>query len=161
MFYSTDGFEFYGQKLLTILIGTTVVWILVTLMTKPEDDSVLIAFYKKANIPGPGWSRIRRLCAEECPKAESSLTLVATWLIGMAALYGVLLSIGYAITLNWTNSLTCLAVSLASVAAYAKLYRKLTETSPAQFPPEQKDIALESAFSGPIHPDDEVYETDT
>ncbi len=161
IFYSTDSFEFYGQRLLTILAGTTAVWIFVTLMTKPEDDSVLIAFYKKANIPGPGWSRIRRLCAEDCPKAESSLTIVATLLIGMAALYGLLISIGYAITLNWTYFISYLAVSLASVVAYAKLYRKLTKTSPSHSPSEQNDIPLQSALTERVLPDDGAYETDS
>ena len=40
---------------------TTIVWLLVTFMTKPDDDQKLIEFYKKTRPGGPGWKRIVNL----------------------------------------------------------------------------------------------------
>ncbi len=46
------------QELLVGVAVTTIGWILVTLVTRPTEDSVLISFYRLTRPGGPGWSRI-------------------------------------------------------------------------------------------------------
>ncbi|MEE4000384.1 sodium:solute symporter family protein [Tenacibaculum sp. FZY0031] len=53
--FGNEGlFESYWQFPLVVLC-TTIVWLLVTLLTKPEDDEVLINFYKKIQPKKAGW----------------------------------------------------------------------------------------------------------
>ena len=50
-----DGFT---MKLLIAVTITSVIWILTTLITKPENKNVLRTFYKLTHPGGPGWKRI-------------------------------------------------------------------------------------------------------
>ena len=45
----------FGTKLLITACGTTLMWIPVMLLTGPEPDATLDAFYAKARPGGPGW----------------------------------------------------------------------------------------------------------
>lgn len=123
---SEDSFLYYGQRLLTILLGTTIIWLVVTLLTRPVSDERLVAFYRKVAVPGPGWSRIRALCRGECRPADSLLLVAATWLAGIGMLFGVLFAIGFGITCNGKMSLAMLVISLVSAVIYFKLFGKLT-----------------------------------
>ena len=50
----------FGAKLAVTAFGTMVAWIPVMLLTKPEPDAVLDAFYRKARPGGPGWAPVRQ-----------------------------------------------------------------------------------------------------
>ena len=50
-----DGFT---MKLLIAVTITSVIWILTTLITRPENKNVLRTFYKLTHPGGPGWKRI-------------------------------------------------------------------------------------------------------
>lgn len=50
-----DGFT---MKLLYAVTLTTIVWIITTLLTKPEDKKVLRDFYRLTNPGGPGWKKV-------------------------------------------------------------------------------------------------------
>ncbi len=41
-----------------IVFGTTIVWLIVTYITKPVDENKLIEFYKRTYPGGIGWKRI-------------------------------------------------------------------------------------------------------
>src|SRR6266481_1039452 len=44
--------------MLVTVAGSTLVWLVVTLMTPPEPDAVLDAFYRRVRPGGPGWARV-------------------------------------------------------------------------------------------------------
>ncbi|MEW7279024.1 sodium:solute symporter family protein [Aquimarina sp. 2201CG1-2-11] len=46
------------SKFLIIVLVTTIVWIVVTFLTKPEEKAILNSFYKKTQPGGPGWKKI-------------------------------------------------------------------------------------------------------
>ena len=82
-----------------IVLITTIVWLLVTFMTKPDDDQKLIEFYKKTRPGGPGWKRIVNL-----PDFKNEKGYNKTWavprgilcmLVGCLAIYSALFSTGY------------------------------------------------------------------
>jgi len=86
-------------KFPVIVLITTIVWLLVTFMTKPDDDQKLIEFYKKTRPGGPGWKRIVNL-----PNFKNEKVYNKTWavprgilcmLVGCLAIYSALFSTGY------------------------------------------------------------------
>lgn len=121
-----DAWVYFGHKLLTILGGTTVIWLVVTLLTRPVSDENLKRFYKRIVLPGPGWSRIRKLCGDECPPADSLGRIFLTWLAGVAGMYGFLFAIGYAVAWKWTAVIVLLVVSLIATVMYFHLFNSLT-----------------------------------
>jgi len=123
---SPDAWQYFGQKILAILAGTTLVWVLVTVLTRPVDDEVLKRFYRHVIPPGPGWRRIRALCGDTCPKPDSMSRIFLTWLSGVVGMFGLLFAVGYAIAWEWPRAIILLAVSLLGVLAYFKLFHTLT-----------------------------------
>ena len=51
--------ENFGQRLLVTSLITTVFWVAAMLLTPPESDETLDAFYTKVRPGGPGWKRQR------------------------------------------------------------------------------------------------------
>lgn len=49
----------FGQRLLVTSLITTVFWVSAMLLTRPESDETLDAFYTKVRPGGPGWKRQR------------------------------------------------------------------------------------------------------
>ena len=94
-----DNFIEPHFKFPVIVLITTIVWLLVTFMTKPDDDQKLIEFYKKTRPGGPGWKRIVNL-----PDFKNEKGYNKTWavprgilcmLVGCLAIYSALFSTGY------------------------------------------------------------------
>ena len=86
-------------KFPVIVLITTFVWLVVTFLTKPDDDQKLIEFYKKTRPGGPGWKRIINL-----PDFKNEKGYNKTWavprgilcmLVGCLAIYSALFSTGY------------------------------------------------------------------
>ena len=86
-------------KFPVIVLITTIVWLVVTFLTKPDDDQKLIEFYKKTRPGGPGWKRIINL-----PDFKNEKRYNKTWavprgilcmLVGCLAIYSALFSTGY------------------------------------------------------------------
>jgi len=129
---SDDPFQYYGQQLIAILVVSTIIWIVVTLLTRPVDDETLKTFYRRVIPPGPGWKRIRRLCAEECadgvrePAADSLGRIGATWLVGTVALFALLIAVGCAIACQWLPAGILIVAFLLSAYGYFKLFNTLT-----------------------------------
>jgi len=121
-----DSFVYVGHKLIAVLIGTTVIWLITTLLTKPVDDKTLMKFYKHTIPPGPGWARIRKLCGDDIPKPSSLGRIVLTWLAGIFGLYGLLSAIGYLVVCRWGMACVLFVVSGLTTIAYFKLYNTLT-----------------------------------
>jgi Na+/proline symporter len=58
LFNETDGLLPSWSKFILVVLITSVVWIVSTFITKPEDKKVLFNFYKKIQPGGPGWNKI-------------------------------------------------------------------------------------------------------
>ncbi len=86
-------------KFPVIVLITTIVWLLVTFMTKPDDDQKLIEFYKKTRPGGPGWKRIVNLPdfknEKGCNKTWAVPRGILCMLVGCLAIYSALFSTGY------------------------------------------------------------------
>lgn len=86
-----------GWATYPVVVGiTTFCWLLVTFLTRPERNEVLINFYQRTQPGGPGWKAIGNKM-DENTTADSwnvPLGIVAT-ILGCFAVYAALFSTGY------------------------------------------------------------------
>ena len=97
MIFSEDFIQPYFKFPMVVLI-TTFVWIVVTFMTKPDDDQTLVKFYKKTKPGGPGWKRIKELAKLSKDENNSEWIVprgILCMILGCFAIYSALFSTGY------------------------------------------------------------------
>jgi solute:Na+ symporter, SSS family len=93
-----------------ILVFSTVIWVIVTLITRPDDKEHLRNFYRKVR-PGGWWGEI----AESCPEVVIENTGKSKWIgwfLGLIFIYSSLLGIGYIIVDKSALGLGLLVISV-------------------------------------------------
>ena len=80
----------FAKTTLTTTAVTTAVWVLVTFLTPPEPDEVLLRFYRKVRPHAAGWRRIAAL-APELPQTRDLGQNLLAWLLGCAMVYAALI----------------------------------------------------------------------
>ena len=102
LLFSDEGYFPEYLKFPFVVIFTTIVWIIVTLITKPDDTETLIKFIQKTNPGGPGWDKIRK--EVEKHRAGNKNKIEKKWsvpigivcmLFGCLTIYSILFSTGY------------------------------------------------------------------
>jgi Na+/proline symporter len=83
----------FAKTTLATTAVTTAVWVLVTLLTPPEPDEVLLSFYRKVKPDAAGWRRIAALAPDLNETRDLAQNLRA-WLLGCAMVYAALFGIG-------------------------------------------------------------------
>ena len=79
------------QKIVIGALLTTIVWIIATYLTPPDDEETLRNFVKKVNPGGPGWTIYSDgISSEPWPVPNGILCMV----LGCVAVYGFLLGVG-------------------------------------------------------------------
>ena len=79
------------QKIVIGALLTTIVWIIATYLTPPDDEETLRNFVKKVNPGGPGWTKYSDgISSEPWPVPNGILCMV----LGCVAVYGFLLGVG-------------------------------------------------------------------
>jgi solute:Na+ symporter, SSS family len=91
--FTGNGPVVFAKTALTTTIITTIAWIAVTLLTKPEAERVLVSFYRKTRPDVRGWKPIARLTPEVSPNRDLGRNLVA-WVLGCAMVYFALFGLG-------------------------------------------------------------------
>ena len=100
------------EKIVIGAILTTVVWVVATYFTPPDDDETLQNFVKKVNPGGPGWSKYsHEVSSEPWPVPNGILCMI----LGCSAVYGVLLGVGQLI---YGEPLGITLIGLAGVSAF-------------------------------------------
>jgi solute:Na+ symporter, SSS family len=99
--------------IIIVTVGiTTVVWLMTTMLTKPESDPVLVNFYRITRPSLAGWRRIAALAPEVKPNRDGwSNTL--DWIAGCGLIYGFLFGVGKLILKEWTPAFLLLAMGVA------------------------------------------------
>lgn len=82
----------FGMRLLVITAITTVTWVVTMLLTKPESEATLNAFYSKIRPGGPGW-RKQRAHTGLAPLMSLKLDL-ARFVAGTFMLFGLMFGVG-------------------------------------------------------------------
>ena len=104
----------FPYSLFIIVPATTIVWILVTLLTKPTDENVLKSFYSKIHPGGVMWKKI----SLQMPEVESDsgfLKLFINWLIGVILVYSILFGTGKLILGDYPGFFVYLIVAIAAI----------------------------------------------
>jgi len=92
--YGAEEFRIQAIVMLLTVAITTVVWIAVTFLTKPEPESTLDAFYRRVRPGGPGWETVsRRLGFGREPIPGGAMSFV-NWILGIVLVYTALFGIG-------------------------------------------------------------------
>ena len=102
--------------LMIVTVGiTSLVWIIVTMVTRPEPVEKLIAFYQRVRPEGPGWNGIAARAGLSEAHAEGRLSLqIFNWILGCALIYSSLFGIGKLIFKEWGTGLLLLAVAIVA-----------------------------------------------
>lgn len=116
------GAEFVTQaKVMLVTVAvSTVVWLAVTFLTKPESDATLEAFYRKVRPGGPGWASVSaRLGFGREPIPGGALSFV-NWILGVVLVYAALFGIGKLVLGDTGAGLGLLALGAACFAIVMK-----------------------------------------
>jgi len=114
----------FAKSLLLTTLTTTLVWVAVTLLTRPEREDVLIRFYGRVRPDVTGWGPIARLVPDVTPTRDLGRNLLA-WLLGCAMVYAVLFGVGKLCLQEWNAGAMLLLTAAACAAA---LYSDLART---------------------------------
>ena len=117
------GTQFY-EKLFIIISLSTVVWVAVTFLTPPTDESKLIEFYKRAAPGGPGWRYIEAKVAEPHLRGKSIAGDVIHFFLGTTMVYGYTLGLGKVLLGHTSEGVFFL---IGAVVATVLLYSGLTK----------------------------------
>ena len=104
----------FPMNLFYVVGITTVVWVLVTYMTKPTEHSKLTSFYRRVRPGGPGWKPLE----SENPDISSDgslFPLLGNWLAGVVLVYMALFGFGHFLFGNYLLFFICLVAGLAAL----------------------------------------------
>ena len=99
---------------------TTIVWIIATYVTPPDDDETLQNFVNKINPGGPGWKKYSSSIASETwevPKGILSMVL------GCFSVYGLLLGVGQLIYGNFYPGILICGFGLIASIGLIKIWK--------------------------------------
>lgn len=107
---------------LKFLIGigiTTITWVLVTLLTKPEKDEVLLAFYQKVRPAAYGWRKLLDRYPEHKVEPGQLPTEIGLAAIGCVMVYSALFAAGFWIYGNvLAGSIATLVAILGAITVF-------------------------------------------
>ena len=109
--FSASGLHF-GERLLVITFGSAVIWLGVTLLTKPAPLDKLAEFYRRTK-PYGAWGPVKEYARANglmVPKPESSARDLRGFAWGLALVFGMTLGLGYVLLLNTTLVIVWLVV---------------------------------------------------
>ena len=112
--FTDSGLEGW-QKIVIGSIITSIVWIIATYFTPPEDEETLRNFVKKVNPGGPGWANYSDgKPTEPWPIPKGILSMI----LASIAVYGILLGVGQLIYSDSTGFILISISILASIGLF-------------------------------------------
>ncbi len=92
----------FGIRLMVITLVTAVIWITAMLVTRPESEETLLAFYRRVRPPGPGWRRQREQSG--LPAATSLRFEIQRVVAAVMILFGLMFGTGYLLLLRFGSA---------------------------------------------------------
>jgi SSS family solute:Na+ symporter len=116
----------FAMNLIVTTTATTIVWLTVTFMTRPEPASTLFTFYTRVRPAGGGWRPIAVATGVQ-PKRGELARNTAMWLSGVALVYSIMFATG-ALIFHETAKLVMFGTALVlSLVALTLLFRSEKE----------------------------------
>ena len=118
--FSDSGLFKSYYKFPSVVIFTTLIWLIITYLTEPDKTDSLIKFCQKTNPGGPGWEKIRKEAKLQNISFDSgnddktwSVPLgILCMLFGCLAIYSLLFSTGYFIYGELNNGISFLIIGI-------------------------------------------------
>ena len=126
-----DGVLPYWSTYPVVVLLTSIVWLAVTFLTRPEKDKTLFDFYKQTQPGGPGWEKI---IIKARAQGAALVTTNQKWsvpagilatLVGCVTIYGALFSTGYWIYGYYTQASILTLLTLIATIALVKLWQRI------------------------------------
>jgi SSS family solute:Na+ symporter len=105
----------FAKTAITTTAITTLVWVVVTLLTAPEPETVLVGFYRKVRPHVTGWAVVARQAPEIPPTHDLGRNLTS-WILGCVMVYSALFGGGWFILGPRGRGVVFLAIAVASGA---------------------------------------------
>ncbi len=109
-FFDSNSEEW--EKIIIGALLTTIVWVIATFITPPDDEKTLVNFVKKVNPGGPGWSKYTLNDSKEIWQLPKGILLM---FLGCSTVYSVLLGVGQLI---YGNQLGYFLILLSIISAF-------------------------------------------
>jgi SSS family solute:Na+ symporter len=137
-----NGSVVFAKTAITSTIITTIAWLTVTLLTKPEPAAVLEKFYRKARPDVRGWMPVASRLTDISHTRDLGANLWA-WVLGCTMVYLILFGTGKLILLQPLPGLVMLiGAAIAAVLLYRGVVQNFRSEPILEEAPEQADAAV-------------------
>src|SRR5437868_7616044 len=114
-----------AMRALVVTAVTTVVWLVVTFVTQPEPEDVLLKFYRSVRPQVTGWKAIAKLAPEVIATQDLGRNLFS-WVLGCFMVYMALFGLGHVLLGPFWEGVGLLVVSAICAGA---LYSNISRSS--------------------------------
>ena len=105
----------FATMMIVTVVGSTFVWLIVTFLTAPVEENVLVAFFRKTRPGGMGWQQIAALAPDV--KADTGLLRdFADWAAGITMVYCTLFGLGKLILGDYLLAIGLFFIAIAGFA---------------------------------------------
>jgi Na+/proline symporter len=121
------------SKFVLVVVLTTIVWLAVTYLTKPESNETLYSFYKKTQPGGPGWKKIIDAArTENVDIGEGAVRWsvpsgIKAMLIGVVLVYSCLFATGNWIYGNYGLAIGLTVLTVISAFILQRVWQKMKD----------------------------------
>lgn len=112
----------YALAMLVTVGICSAVWVSVTLLTPPEPDEVLDAFYSRVRPGGRGWRRVADRLGFQGDEIPGGVLSWVNWVAGVAAVYASLFGLGAFLT---GKPVAGGVYAVVAIGAFLLIYRNL------------------------------------
>lgn len=137
--FTSLGATFFGEngwmpdyfKFPFIVLVTTLIWVVVTFLTQPENKEVLYDFYKKIQPGGSGWNKIindaknDNIDIVDKNIAWSVPSGIIAILLGCIVIYGALFATGFWIYKEYASAIPVTIVCVIATFILARVWKKI------------------------------------
>ena len=113
-----------------VVLITTIVWVVITFLTKPEKDETLREFYKQTTPGGPGWKKVlstfndTEFVEKEATKKWSVPSGILAMVLGCILVYSTMFATGNILYGNYNIALGLLVLIIISSVLLIILWKK-------------------------------------
>ena len=125
-----EGFFPAWSKFPLVVLITTIVWVIVTFLTKPEKDETLREFYKQTTPGGPGWKKVlntfndTEFIEKENTKKWSVPSGILAMVLGCILVYSTMFATGNILYGNYNIALGLIVLIIISSILLIILWKK-------------------------------------
>lgn len=117
-----------NQEYFKLLYGvgiTTIGWVLVTLLTQPEKDTILLSFYRKVKPAAFGWKRLLDRYPQEHQEQGRLPKEIGLMLVGSVMVYSALFAVGFWIYGNFEPAIIASFIAITGGLIIIKSWKNL------------------------------------